>query len=58
MYFDSGSTTKTEWGKGQNDGNGWGGEMSKLFNRKKGALKNGDAHENNYQREISQIKLF
>lgn len=35
-----------------------GGAMSKLFNRKKGALKNGDANENNYQREISQIKLF
>lgn len=32
--------------------------MSKLFNRKKEALKNGDANENNYQREISQIKLF
>ena len=37
---------------------GGGGAMSKLFNGKKGALKNGDAHENNYQREISQIKLF
>ena len=37
---------------------GGGEAMSKLFNRKKGALKNGDAHENNYQREISHIKLF
>lgn len=44
MYFDSGSTTKAEWKKGQNVKKNpkpprkwWGGgAMSNLFNRKNG----------------------